>query len=192
MNKINCFNQHYGRLDLCQLDVESGKELVGSFLQNPEIMSTVSIFDGRAAESQFEVDQYTTILCGSKYKDQGIGQYKIMSGNKVLGIFGVLLREEAEDKITSIDVGYLLMPEVYGKKVATDVLKRMLSFLFDNITSLDEVVATTMQSNKASQRVLLKNGFVNLGYKDSSRLLHQKSPIFFFLLELYHYEYLIV
>ena len=58
-----------------------------------------------------------------------------------------------------IELGYLFKPSTWGKGVATEACQRLLRFAFED-TKLDEIVAVIEEENVASERVLLKCGFV--------------------------------
>ena len=58
-----------------------------------------------------------------------------------------------------IELGYLFKPSTWGKGVATEACQRLLQFAFEE-TPLDEILAVIEEENVASERVLLKCGFV--------------------------------
>ena len=55
-------------------------------------------------------------------------------------------------------VGYRLLPEHWGKGVATEALGLMVKYLLEE-TDVEVITASTMLENHASARVLQKNGF---------------------------------
>ena len=57
-----------------------------------------------------------------------------------------------------ISVGYRLRPEYWGKGLATECVRALLDYIRDN-TEVTLVTAHVIPDNKASARVLLKNGF---------------------------------
>ena len=63
-----------------------------------------------------------------------------------------------------IELGYLFKPSTWGKGVATEACQRLLRFAFEE-TPLDEIVAVIEEENAASERVLLKCGFVYEGLR---------------------------
>ena len=63
-----------------------------------------------------------------------------------------------------IEVGYFLKPSAWGKGYATEACRRIVRFAFEE-SPLTEVVATFEISNKGSQRVLEKVGFVSHGMR---------------------------
>lgn len=63
-----------------------------------------------------------------------------------------------------VEVGYLLIPDAWGKGYATEICTRVLRFAFEE-TALSEVVATTDPENAKSQHVLQKCGLRSIGKK---------------------------
>jgi len=61
-----------------------------------------------------------------------------------------------------VEVGYLLRPPAWGQGFATEICQRLLRFGFE-MTSLNEIVATTDPENTASQHVLGKCGLTSEG-----------------------------
>ncbi|WP_306116023.1 GNAT family N-acetyltransferase [Roseovarius sp. MMSF_3305] len=65
---------------------------------------------------------------------------------------------------SQIEVGYLFVPEAWGRGFATETCARLLRFAFE-MTDLPEVVATTDPENVNSQHVLKKCGMRSIGRK---------------------------
>ncbi|MEM6658560.1 MAG: GNAT family N-acetyltransferase [Pseudomonadota bacterium] len=61
-----------------------------------------------------------------------------------------------------IEVGYLLVPQAWGRGIATEACARLLRFAFEE-TPLTEIFATTDPDNKKSQNVLRKCGLRAIG-----------------------------
>ena len=62
------------------------------------------------------------------------------------------------DEIHKISVGYRLLRRKWGRGIATDTLRLMVRYLYDE-TDIEIITASTMVENRASARVLEKNGF---------------------------------
>ena len=62
------------------------------------------------------------------------------------------------DPIHKISVGYRLLERYWGAGIATEVLGLMVKYLFEE-TDIEIITASTMIENRASARVLEKNGF---------------------------------
>ena len=63
-----------------------------------------------------------------------------------------------------IELGYLFLPQDWGKGYATETCARLVRFAFED-TDLAELVSTTDPSNTRSQNVLRKCGFTYAGQK---------------------------
>lgn len=82
----------------------------------------------------------------------------------ILGIFtddelaGLVELYGYRNEIRKISVGYRLSERFWGKGIATCVLGMMVDYLY-NEAGIEIITASTMPENKASERVLKKNGF---------------------------------
>ena len=84
-------------------------------------------------------------------------------------ILGVFLKEGGafaglaefygfREPIHKVSIGYRFLPEFWGRGIATEAVRLMTDYLLTK-TSIDIITASTMVENKASARVLMKNGF---------------------------------
>lgn len=62
-----------------------------------------------------------------------------------------------------VSVGYRLLPQYWGRGIATETLGLMLDYLM-NQTKVDIITASTMVENQASANVLRKNGFQHVAH----------------------------
>ena len=62
------------------------------------------------------------------------------------------------DDARKISVGYRLLERFRGKGIATKAMGLMVDYLFAQ-TDIEIITASTMKENRASARVLEKNGF---------------------------------
>ena len=62
------------------------------------------------------------------------------------------------DEIRKISVGYRLREAFWGRGIATEALGLMVEYLYGR-TDTEQITASTMTENRASARVLEKNGF---------------------------------
>ena len=82
----------------------------------------------------------------------------------ILGIFldggfcGLAEMYGYRDPIHKISVGYRLLERCWGKGIATEALGIMIDYLY-NETDIEIITASTMIENRASARVLTRNGF---------------------------------
>ena len=72
-----------------------------------------------------------------------------------IGSFAFIPIEGTEDS----QLGYALLKEYWGKGFATELMKEGIKYVF-NKTSLNEIYGITESANIASQKVLLKVGFI--------------------------------
>ena len=64
-----------------------------------------------------------------------------------------------KDSIHKVCIGYRLMKEYWGQKLATGAVRLMVDYLYSQ-TDIEIITASTMIENKASARVLQKNDFI--------------------------------
>ena len=74
----------------------------------------------------------------------------------------------------NIEIGYFLKRSAWGRGYATEAIRRLLGFVFQE-TPLKEVVATITKENTASRNVLLKAGFIDHG---TMRSYGEDGPIY--------------
>ena len=70
------------------------------------------------------------------------------------------------------EIGYGMSPQYEGNGYMSEALEAMLKYGKEN--NIKTVIADTMIDNVKSQKVLLRNGFINIQTKDN-KLLFQKS-----------------
>lgn len=82
----------------------------------------------------------------------------------ILGIFehdefcGLAEMYGYREELHKISVGYRLLERKWGRGIATNALSLMIRYLYDE-TDIEIITASTMVENKASAKVLTKNGF---------------------------------
>lgn len=109
-----------------------------------------------------------TFLFEKKYKDarQVIGRLydECLKESLILGIYkgdsfcGLIELYGFRDEIHKISVGYRLLPRWWGQGVASEALGLMIHWLYEQ-TDIEIITASTMVENRASAKVLTKNGF---------------------------------
>jgi RimJ/RimL family protein N-acetyltransferase len=87
----------------------------------------------------------------------GLGRWIMhtRSDSRFVGSFAVIPVENSLD----IQIGYSLSKSNWGLGYASEAVKGALRYVFDSL-KLEKVVGITEVANIASQKVLLKNGFV--------------------------------
>lgn len=109
-----------------------------------------------------------TFLYEKKYEDIGYVISHLydecLQDSLILGIFkdndfcGLGEFYGLRKDIHKISVGYRLLPEYWGKGIASETLGIMLKYLNEN-TGIEIITASTLPDNQASAHVLMKNGF---------------------------------
>ena len=80
----------------------------------------------------------------------------IKGSPKIIGIIGHYRIQTVNHRA---EIGYMSLPETYGKGYITEAIKAVLEYGFDQM-NLHSVEAVIDPDNIASEKVLLKNGFV--------------------------------
>lgn len=96
------------------------------------------------------------------------------SPNHVFGIFyktelaGAIGLHRMEDiNRFSVELGYWLGKAFWNKGIASIAVKKMIRYGFQNL-DINRIFASTLETNIASQRVLLKNNFIFEGISRKS------------------------
>ena len=93
------------------------------------------------------------------YPDLGIWHASRRDNGAFIGWFSLKYAGKSPD----IEIGYRLLPEAWGQGFATEGARALVDYGFDDL-DLDRVIGVTHPGNKASQRVLLKAGLVDIGW----------------------------
>lgn len=90
----------------------------------------------------------------------GIGRFAVFlkEGNQFAGSFSLLSLEDSGD----FHLGYMLLQKNHGKGLATELVKASLNYVYKTLQN-NIVKAITVRDNIASQKVLLKSGFILTG-----------------------------
>ncbi|MBO4359551.1 MAG: GNAT family N-acetyltransferase [Eubacteriaceae bacterium] len=132
---------------LAREDAEGLRELV----DNPEVYRYLPTF---LFEKRY--DDVLTVI--DRLYDECIKE------SIILGIFsdgefcGLAEFYGFRDDVHKISVGYRLLERCWGKGIATGSLGLMVDYLYGD-TDIEIITASTMVENRASARVLEKNGF---------------------------------
>ena len=119
-------------------------------------------------ESQEVYKYLPTFLFEKKYEDIGYVIRHLYDEcfreSIILGVYmddgfcGLAEMYGFRDEIHKISVGYRLHERYWGQGIATEALRLMVDYLY-NETDIEIITASTMIENQASARVLAKNGF---------------------------------
>jgi len=100
------------------------------------------------------------LFCEKNYREFGYARWGVFlkENNEFIGLAGVLNRPEEN----YIDLGYRYFPEFWGKGFATESVRVVLKYAFDN-TDIDLITGYADLDNTASQKVMEKCGLRYLG-----------------------------
>ena len=121
-----------------------------------------------------EVYRYLpTFLFEKKYEDKTVVIDRLydecLKESLILGVFvddgfcGLAEIYGYRAPFLKVSVGYRLLKRCWGKGIATETLGIMVRYLLDE-TDIRIITASTMVENRASAKVLKKNGFRHLTY----------------------------
>lgn len=111
----------------------------------------------RAPKTKAECDAFLLEVIQSEKEDPLFGRWAVdekFTGNFV-GSFAVIPVE----KSNKMQLGYALLKDNWGKGYATELTMGGLQYIFEK-TPLPEIYAIAESGNIASQKVLLKSGFL--------------------------------
>jgi [ribosomal protein S5]-alanine N-acetyltransferase len=117
-------------------------------------------------------ERFATTL--EEYKhDTGLHRWGIFStvDDDFIGTCKLMPNDTDPDKI---ELGYVLAQKYWGKGIATELAKALVDYGF-NEKGLTDIYACVNPENTASQNVLLKSGFLRVGYV----FWHDKDLYFF-------------
>lgn len=95
------------------------------------------------------------------YRENGFGRWVVVDkeSDTWLGLAGLLIDQHEG----FVDLGYRFFPEYWGRGLATESVKAVLKYGFENL-SLSEIQARVVPENKSSIRVLEKTGMQLAGH----------------------------
>lgn len=89
--------------------------------------------------------------------NKGINWAITLKGNpKLIGIIG---HYRIQPENHRCEIGYMILPQYNGQGIVTEAIKLVLEYGFDDL-QMHSIEAVIDPENKASERVLQKNGFV--------------------------------
>ena len=77
-------------------------------------------------------------------------------------LMGIIEAQDFNQKVNMVTIGYFLAESFWGRGIATQSVKVLLEFLFEEV-NVNRVQAEVMPLNMNSKKVLLKNGFIKEG-----------------------------
>jgi RimJ/RimL family protein N-acetyltransferase len=148
--------------------VHSDLECLGKLCACPEAMQFIPPNFGPETKKQ-AADRLNNYI--RHHDDHGISfGYVSDKKGKFLGRAGFYFVPE----VNLYEIGYSLLPEYWGKGLATELADGLLDHAF-NTLNLDAICARTIPGNENSDKVLHKTGFISLG----ERMFEIKGKPFF-------------
>lgn len=119
---------------------------------NPLVMKYIS---NGVPSSRDRVQEVLNLIISryDEWKKYGIWAAELISDSSFIGWFAL----KPLPKLGEIEVGYRLLPEHWGKRLATEGTRDLIKYGFEKC-ELEKIVAITNPQNLASQKVLLKCG----------------------------------
>ena len=119
---------------------------------NPQVMEYIApVFD--LATCQMRLDMATDYY----QKEPKLGKLAavLKDGGEFIGWFCLKHLEDSGE----VEIGYRMLPEYWGKGIATEVSEDLVKYGFTEV-GLKRIVGITRPDNIASERVLLKIGLI--------------------------------
>jgi len=85
-----------------------------------------------------------------------VERFLIYWNNKVAGEIGITLKDDVFR--LNAEIGYFISKKYWGKGLATQAVKKMTEYTFENF-DIVRIVAGVFEFNKSSMKVLEKNGY---------------------------------
>lgn len=142
------------RLQASRLRVEDFNDFFRMH-QDPKVMATLSINGNIHSENESQQILDINIKHWERY-GYGLWVFRDKANGRFVGRGG--LRHIELDGKDEVELAYSLMPEFWGKGLATEIAEVSLKVGFKQLDLID-IVGFTMKINHASQRVMEKVGF---------------------------------
>lgn len=122
-------------------------------VSNERVMAMIT---GRAISLDEAVKRYNSVLSNNKLHNL-FGNFKVMeiSTNKFIG--SALLKVE-ERSSTEAELGYMLLPDYWGKGIGSEIAKLLIDKAKES-KQINKIIAIIDPNNIASRKILIKNGF---------------------------------
>ena len=94
---------------------------------------------------------------------------EVLDTGENIGFIGLALQDYESEFTPAVDVGYRLKTSAWGKGYATEGAERCLKHAFEDL-NLDRVIATCVEQNIASEKVMKKIGMEKKGHFNHPKL----------------------
>ena len=132
---------------------ESDLELLEQMDSNPQVMKTLGGLRTAAQTAAYLQENL------EHWDRHGYGLWMLRSRSDNAFVGRAVLRHVHVADNDEIEVGYALMPEFWGRGLATEVGREIVRAAFED-AGLSDLVAFTLPTNQASQNVIRKLGGV--------------------------------
>ena len=139
---------------------ENDFQLYYQLVNDEKVMEMIT---GRAIELQDAQIKFKKILDrNAAYKD--FGSFKIMDPitNDFLGFAKLELIKGTQYET---ELGYMVLPQYWGKQIAGVAAKQLIKIAFDH-QEIKRIIAVIDPKNLASRKILMNNNFTFIGYQD--------------------------
>lgn len=169
MSKVFVETERLILRDWCDAD----RAVFASMNADPEVMRHFPATQS-AEESNASVDR-----CRARIRDDGFGFWaaELKETGAFIGFIGIQKAPDYLPCAPAIEIGWRLLPLVWGRDLATEGAKGALAYAFENLGA-NEVIAITTVGNAASRRVMEKIGMSrDLAGDFDHPMVPERSPI---------------
>lgn len=143
---------------------ESDFQLYFDLVNNIDVMQMITERTLSILEAQTEFSQ----LLSNNDLDERLGSYKILD-QQTDSFVGLAKLELNSSDCSSAELGYMLLPEHWGKGIASQVAIDLIQKAKTH-PNLEHIIAIIDPANIPSRKILIKNGFYSQEFKDFNGL----------------------
>ena len=160
MNLIGTKNIETERLLLRRLTVNDSKEAFNNWCSNPN----VARFTLWSAHANSSITEQLYSMWEKEYEKNDTFRWivELKSTHELIGTIDVAAKNFL--RFGAVEIGYCYGENYWHKGYATEALKRVIKFLFDEV-DLDVIYATYMERNPNSGKVMEKAGMTYEGFE---------------------------
>ena len=147
----------------CDFKIEkfspSDFELYFALVQNIDVMQMIT----ERALSYEEAQAAFTQLISNNQMHSAFGNFKILD-SETHDFIGLAKLEIDQPNSSTAELGYMLLPQYWGKGIATKVAQNLIH-LAQSQNVLNHLIAIIDPVNIPSRKILINNGFYSKGFK---------------------------
>ncbi|MBS0615745.1 MAG: GNAT family N-acetyltransferase [Verrucomicrobia bacterium] len=148
-------------------------EAFAHIVADPEVMR-FSLFGPMNKEKALQYFQQRIL---GHYHNHGFGLWAIIFENQAIGFAGLISQEIDREK--KIELGYRLLPQYWGKGLATEACQGILKYAFENC-KFKEIISIVEPTNVRSLRVAERVGMTlwkNTTYHGTAVGIYRIGPL---------------